>query len=67
MNHGYKMYQRALDNTDRWFVEVLTVDDTSAITKEAIKNEIRDGMSEDTGLKAPIMSNRLPAHAPRAA
>lgn len=44
-NHGYQMFRRAKENAD-WFCEVLTVDDTNAITQEAIELERRSGMSE---------------------
>ena len=46
MNHGFKMFQMAENNPD-WFCECLTVDDTGAITKEAIADEKRSGMSEE--------------------
>jgi len=46
MNHGYKLFQMAMDNED-WFCELLTVDDTDAITKKAIHDEKRSGMSDE--------------------
>lgn len=44
-NHGYRTLQRAL-KSDRWFAEVLTADDTDAISADAIENERADGMSD---------------------
>ena len=46
MNHGYDMFQRSQDNED-WFSEVLTIDDTHAITHEAVKKAKDGGMSEE--------------------
>jgi hypothetical protein len=46
MNHLYKMYNIARAHPEDWFSEVLTVDDTHAITQEAIDLERRAGMSE---------------------
>lgn len=45
-NHAYRLYRQALENDD-WFVSRLTADDTGAITKEAIDQERRSGMSEE--------------------
>jgi len=45
-NHGFKLYKMAKTNPD-WFCEKLTVDDTRAITQEAIDAERRAGMSEE--------------------
>lgn len=45
-NHGFSLYQNALNNPD-WFCQVLTVRDTQAISQEAIDAERRAGMSED--------------------
>lgn len=45
-NHGFELYQNALNNPD-WFCQVLTVRDTQAITQEAIETERRAGMSDD--------------------
>lgn len=45
-NHGYDLYQMALGNP-LWFCEKLDVDDTQAITLEAIQAERDSGMSED--------------------
>ena len=44
-NHGYQTLQRAL-KSQRWFAEVLTAEDTGAITKAAIEQEAADGMSD---------------------
>lgn len=43
--HGYRLYRMAQTNPD-WFCELLTVDDTRAVTQEAIDVERRSGMSE---------------------
>ena len=45
-NHGYTRFTKAKQNP-KWFAQVLTVDDTGAISKEAINEEKLDGMSED--------------------
>lgn len=44
MNHGWKLYQQAI--TSGWFHEVLTVDDTEAISAEALREEYAQ-MPED--------------------
>jgi len=45
-NHGHTLYRMAQKNPD-WFCELLTVDDTKAITEEAIETERRAGMAEE--------------------
>lgn len=45
-NHGYRLFRLAQSNPKDWFVSQLTVDDTHAITQEAIDLERRSGMSE---------------------
>ena len=45
-NHGYTLHRVASHNPD-WFCQVLTVDDTGAVSKEAIEAERAGGMSED--------------------
>jgi len=45
-NHAYDLLKMAQAN-DKWFAEVLTVDDTKAISKAAIQEERDSGMSED--------------------
>jgi len=45
-NHGYTLYQMAKGNPD-WFVSLLTVDDTHALTPDDIEAERREGMDED--------------------
>lgn len=51
-NHGYTLYQMAIDNPD-WFVSRLTVADTRRddglpiITQEMIESERREGVSEE--------------------
>ncbi len=46
MNHGYTLHQMAIVNPD-WFHQVLTVDDTQAISRFDIQAEREAGMSED--------------------
>lgn len=45
-NHGFTLYQDALRNKD-WFCQLLTVDDTQAISRADIQSERDSGMSED--------------------
>jgi len=45
-NHGYTLYEMAKKNP-KWFVEMLTVDDTKAIGQEVIEEERASGMEED--------------------
>ena len=45
-NHGYELYEMAKNNP-KWFVQILTVDDTKAISQEAIEEERLAGMDED--------------------
>jgi len=45
-NHGYALYQIALKNPDEWYCEVLTVDDTGALTRADIQAERDAGMAE---------------------
>lgn len=45
-NHGWKLYQMAQGNPE-WFCSRLTVEDTGAISLEAIESERRAGMSEE--------------------
>lgn len=45
-NHGKEVYDMAKDNP-AWFCELLTVDDTHAITQAAIKAERDAGMTEE--------------------
>jgi hypothetical protein len=45
-NHAYDLYKMALKNP-KWFCELLTVDDTKAISYEAIEEERESGMTED--------------------
>lgn len=55
-NHGYKLKELAKSEVEsakrekrpsRWFAEVLTIDDTLAVTKQAVDEERRDGMPEE--------------------
>lgn len=55
-NHGYTMKNRAEAENNRarkenrpprWFVEVLTIKDTGAVTEEAVNQEREDGMPEE--------------------
>lgn len=45
-NHGARLYEMAVDNSD-WFCQRLTVDDTHSISQEAIEDERGSGMSEE--------------------
>ena len=45
-NHGYTLFQMAKYNPS-WYCELLTADDTNAITPEAIEEERASGMSEE--------------------
>jgi hypothetical protein len=45
-NHAYKLYQMAKGNP-KWFASLLTVEDTQAITQQAIQEERDAGMSEE--------------------
>lgn len=45
-NHGYRMYEMAKNN-EKWFCELLTRDDTLAISEEAIQDERDAGMAEE--------------------
>jgi len=46
MNHAWKLHQTIKDS-ENWFVETLTVDDTDVLTKKDILDEIKEGMPED--------------------
>lgn len=49
-NHGYSLYKRAkslMERDSSWFTEILTVEDTGAISPEAIQRERDDGMPEE--------------------
>jgi phage terminase large subunit len=50
-NHGYSTLQKAremaLKHPDRWFAEVLTVDQTHAVKPEAIQEDRDSGMAEE--------------------
>lgn len=45
-NHGYQLYQMAKGNPE-WFAEVLTIEDTKALSLDDIEAERREGMSEE--------------------
>lgn len=45
-NHGYEQYQLAL-KSDRWFSQLLTADDTGAVSPEDIEAAREDGMPEE--------------------
>lgn len=45
-NHAYRLWRMAASN-DKWFCEVLTRDDTDAISLEAIDDDRMSGMSEE--------------------
>jgi phage terminase large subunit len=44
-NHGYDLYQMAKNNP-KWFCQLLTADDTLAISNEAIQEELDAGMAQ---------------------
>lgn len=55
-NHGFTMKNlaeaeikkaHANNRAPRWFCQVLTIDDTKAVTKEAVEQEREDGMPEE--------------------
>lgn len=45
-NHAYRLYRMSQTNSN-WFSELLTVDNTHAITQEAIDEDRTSGMSEE--------------------
>jgi hypothetical protein len=45
-NHGWKLLQIAKNNSQDWFWEILTVDDTGVLSREDIDKERREGMPE---------------------
>ena len=45
-NHGYKLYNMAKNDSEVWFTEVLTVDDTNAISKMVLEQEEKEIISE---------------------
>lgn len=45
-NHGYDLYKMANSN-EIWFCQILTIDDTKAISLENIEEERKAGMTED--------------------
>lgn len=45
-NHGFKLLEMARKNA-KWFVSILTVDDTHVLTREDIQEERDSGMTED--------------------
>ena len=45
-NHGFELYQMSLKNPD-WFCQLLTADDTGAVSRADIEAERQAGMSED--------------------
>lgn len=47
-NHGHKLYQAAKRLEATWHHSLLTVDDTQAITLEAINDDRESGMPEET-------------------
>jgi len=44
-NHGWDTYVKAQNNPD-WFCQLLTVEDTKAVTLDAIEKERKDGMPD---------------------
>ena len=47
MNHAWELYNSARKNQDIWYTEVLTINDTKAVSEEAIQEERDSGMPED--------------------
>ena len=45
-NHGYRLFEQAKDNPN-WYAELLTVDETKTIRKEAIDEDRASGMPEE--------------------
>jgi hypothetical protein len=45
-NHGWRLYDQSIPN-DRWFSQLLTVEDTHAIPMEAVEEERTSGMPEE--------------------
>jgi phage terminase large subunit len=45
-NHGYQLLEMA-KNDEKWFTQVLTVDDTEAISKEVLEQERKEIISKD--------------------
>jgi hypothetical protein len=45
-NHGWKLYEMARNNPD-WYAEVLTINDTKALTEQDIQAEREAGMNEE--------------------
>lgn len=45
-NHGYQLYQMARSNPE-WYAEILTVNDTKALSPADIEKERNEGMSEE--------------------
>lgn len=41
-NHAYDLHQMALDDPEHWFVSVVTVDDTGAISQEVLDQERKE-------------------------
>ena len=70
-NHAYDLFQMAQENP-QWFCELLTVNDTNAITQEAIEEERKAGMKEpmirqefycsfETGIPGAIFEDEIMA------
>lgn len=53
-NHGYQLLQTAKKHPERWFLSLLTVDDTKAIKPEVLEQE-REELMEKTGSDAHFM------------
>ena len=47
-NHMYKMLKAAENDTEEWFAQVLTIEDTDVMTAEQVEKEIREGMDRAT-------------------
>lgn len=43
-NHGYDLYQMARANRAEWFCQLLTIDDTKAISRQQVEADIANGV-----------------------
>lgn len=46
-NHGWMLYKIAKENPDYWFAQILTVDDTKAISQEILDQERKEYIAKD--------------------
>jgi len=47
MNHAAQLLQIAKNNPERWYWEILTIDDTKILTQKDIEEEQKEGMPQD--------------------